>query len=91
MGGGGKGREGGTVRQVLTADQDAVQVALRAAVGDVAPVLVAVDLPQLGEPVEHPDLRSPKPCLRVTATPVIPPGPQLDALTTSTGPFAREA
>ena len=48
-----------TVRQVLAADQDAMQVALRATVGHVAPVVILVNLPQLGEPVQDADLRVP--------------------------------
>ena len=46
------------VRQVLAPDQDAVQVALGAAVGDVAPVLVLVDVPQPRKPLQHADLRA---------------------------------
>jgi hypothetical protein len=39
--------------------QDAVQVALRAAGGDVAPVLLLINLPQPRKPVEHAHLREP--------------------------------
>ena len=44
------------IRQVFPAHEDAMQVALRAAVGDVAPVVVALDLPEPGEPVQDADL-----------------------------------
>mmetsp|Transcript_1414 Transcript_1414/g.4224 ORF Transcript_1414/g.4224 Transcript_1414/m.4224 type:complete len:277 (+) Transcript_1414:904-1734(+) len=44
------------VRQIFAAYEDTVQVAFRAAVSDVAPVLVVLNLPQLGEPIQHPDL-----------------------------------
>lgn len=47
-----------TVRQIFAAYEDTVQVAFRAAVSDVAPVLVVLNLPQLGEPIQHPDLRN---------------------------------
>jgi hypothetical protein len=40
---------------VLPPNQDAVQVALRAAVGDVAPVIPG--LPKAGKPFEDPDLK----------------------------------
>mmetsp|Transcript_18301 Transcript_18301/g.56736 ORF Transcript_18301/g.56736 Transcript_18301/m.56736 type:complete len:437 (-) Transcript_18301:47-1357(-) len=45
------------VRQHLAADQDAVQVALRSAIGHVGPVLLARDAPQVGEPVQHTHLK----------------------------------
>mmetsp|Transcript_20125 Transcript_20125/g.59765 ORF Transcript_20125/g.59765 Transcript_20125/m.59765 type:complete len:366 (+) Transcript_20125:427-1524(+) len=41
---------------VLASNQDAVQVALCAARRDVSPVLLLVNLPQLGKPVEHANL-----------------------------------
>ena len=47
------------VGEVLPADEDAVQVALGAAVGNVAPHLGRFQLPQPREPVEHPDLELP--------------------------------
>ena len=48
------------VGQVLPANKDAVQIALCAAVGDVAPVVAALNLPQAREPVQHSDLRQGK-------------------------------
>mmetsp|Transcript_9666 Transcript_9666/g.33332 ORF Transcript_9666/g.33332 Transcript_9666/m.33332 type:complete len:288 (+) Transcript_9666:714-1577(+) len=48
-----------SVRQVFPAHQDAVEVTLRAAVRDVAPIVLLVDLPQLGEPVQHAELELP--------------------------------
>lgn len=45
------------VGQILAAHQDAMQIALRAAVCDVAPVLVLVDLPQPRKPLQHSNLR----------------------------------
>ena len=45
-----------TIWKVLATNEDAMQVALRAAVGDVAPVLILVNLPQPCKPVEHPHL-----------------------------------
>lgn len=48
---------GHTVRQVLAAHKDTVQVALSAAVGDIAPVLLLLNLPQLGKPVQDANLR----------------------------------
>lgn len=46
------------VWEVLPAHQNAMQVALSAAVGDVAPVLLLVNLPQPGKPVEDAHLTS---------------------------------
>ena len=39
------------VREVLAADQDAVEVALCAAVGDVTPVVILVYLPEPSKPL----------------------------------------
>lgn len=46
------------VWQVLAAHQDAMKIALCAAVGNVSPVLVLVNLPQARKPLQDPDLRT---------------------------------
>lgn len=63
-----RGGGGHTVRQVLAAHKDTVQVALSAAVGDIAPVLLLLNLPQLGKPVQYANLRP-----RVIAAPQCTP------------------
>lgn len=46
-----------TIRQVFSADENAVQVALSPAVCDVSPVLLLINLPQAGKPIEHAHLK----------------------------------
>ena len=43
----------GTVREILSADVDSVQIPFGATVGDVTPELGDVNLPQLCEPFQH--------------------------------------
>lgn len=47
-----------TIRMVLTAHKNAVQVAFCAAIGDIAPVVLAVNFPKLGKPLQDTNLQS---------------------------------
>ena len=47
-----------SIWEVLPAHEDAMEVAFCAAVGDVTPVVILVDLPQSGEPLQDPHLCS---------------------------------
>lgn len=46
-----------TIWMVLTPHQNAMQVALCATVCDIAPVVLAINLPKLGKPLQHTNLQ----------------------------------
>lgn len=79
------------VRQVLAPDQDAVQVTLGAAVGDVAPVLVLVDVPQPRKPLQHADLRARSPVMGYQMAMSSTSGQSDDSLSGAWHRYVREA
>ena len=56
-----------TIWMVFTPHQNAMQVAFCAAVRDVAPVVLAVNFPKLGKPLQHADLQISDYCLSLLA------------------------